>query len=309
MKKIITSIICIMLILAFSASAVFADFYVVDPFNGDVLSGSYDDNSAIEDVGVVSVSSSCNYEKASGKYVYTVSDNKLLSNVCSGQYTQNEVYISANADAGFILYHNDERTPIEGDIDISKPGKYLVRDKLDKMLMEFTVLSKINNDIYSYQVPAVYRVAAFTLNGDNIAFSSNSVDFDEEGQYEVSLYNKITGKTETLYFLVDRTAPELDLIGVTEGEAWQAVSFGDLEEDSSITVYRDGVQIDLADAYETAGDYKVMYTDAAGNTSEISFTIHLFLDVNAWFAVGFIVALIVAALSYMFYWRKHTRVG
>lgn len=309
MKKIITSIICIILILAFSASAVFADFYVVDSFSGDVLSGSYDDNSAIEGVGVVSVSSNCGFNRSTGKYVFTSSNNTLSSNVCSGQYTQDEVYISSNADAGFVLYNNDESTQIDGDIYIKTPGKYLVRDKLDKTVMEFTVLSKINNDIYSYQVPVVYRVSAFTLNGDNVAFSSNSVDFDEEGQYEVSLYNKITEKTETLYFLVDRTAPELELIGVTEGEAWQAVSFGELEEDSSLEVYRDGTKIDLAEEYETAGEYKVVYTDAAGNTNEISFTIHLFLDINAWLAVGLIIALIAAALSYMLYWRKHTRIG
>jgi len=308
MKKLMTLIICI-LFIGLQSSLAFADFYVIDPFTDEIISSEDDNGQQNKNVGIVTVSSNCSFDKTQRHFIFSSAGYSCTSNVCDGEYTVDEVTLNSNQDAGFIVYKNGDRTAVSGNTYLDEPGKYALRDAEDNLVMEFTILSKLLNDTYLYEIPSVYRVSSVRINGDVVPSGGSSVEFNDEGKYEVTLYNKITERSKVLEFTVDRTAPELEIIGVKDGEAWQAVSFGEKEEGSVIDIYRDGVQIDPAEEYKIAGSYQVVYSDAAGNTSIYNFIIHVFLDVSAWFAVGFIGALIIAALVYMMYWRKNTRVG
>jgi len=308
MKKLMTLIICILLI-GLQTSLAFADFYVIDPFTDDIISAEDDYGEKNKSIGVVSVSSNCVYDVTQRIFIFSSSGYSLTSNTCDGEYTTDEVNLKANADSGFYVYKDGEGTLISGNAYFNDPGNYAVRDISGQRVMEFTILGSLCSDVYSYYVPSVYRISSVRIDSEAVPSGGSSIDFDAEGLYEINLYNKITERSKTLKFKIDRTPPELEINGVVDGEAWQTVTFGEREDGSTLEVYRDSTLITQTEEYKIAGSYKVIYTDAAGNSNIYNFTIHVFLDISAWFAVGFVAALIIAALAYMMYWRKNTRVG
>jgi len=110
---------------------------------------------------------------------------------------------------------------------------------------------------------------------------------------------------------VDNTAPVLEIFGLDGNEAWNAVTFGELEEKSEIYITCNNKEAvyDMQKGLTQSGDYYVEYTDYAGNKSVYEFTIHRYLDIKAWVAVSCLIGIVVVSVGYMIYKSKHLRVA
>ena len=106
----------------------------------------------------------------------------------------------------------------------------------------------------------------------------------ENGAYEITFEN-YDGFSSTYSFVIDKTAPELGLEGVQNGFATNGdVTVSVPESGLTVQLYKDG---ELVGNYESGtplteeGSYRITAIDAAGNTTEVSFTIDKSVDFAA----------------------------
>ena len=106
----------------------------------------------------------------------------------------------------------------------------------------------------------------------------------ENGSYEITFEN-YDGFSSTYSFVIDKTAPELGLKGVQNGSATNGdVTVSVPESGLTVQLYKDG---ELVGNYESGtplteeGSYRIAATDAAGNVTEVSFTIDKSVDFAA----------------------------
>lgn len=308
MKKLTAICISLILVMA-SAVLAFGDgLYEVDAQSGQIVNAVTE----AEAVDYVRISPSCAYDKAEGLYVFTgmgTAGVTFSSSVYSSMYTTDHVRLIADPTEQLTVYLNGESLDFAGEAEYSEPGSYIVRDKANTLVHGFTILSRVTNAVYSYEIPAIFYVESIERNGDMLQYYENSIDLTEDGRYYISYACYDTGKEYTLDVTVDHTPPVLELDGVGEdGYATRAVTVGNKEAGSTLTVLREGEELVLYDTLDTPGDYEIRYTDEAGNTTVYNFTIKVFLNTNAWFAVLIIAALIIGIGVFMIYTRTHTRV-
>ena len=98
----------------------------------------------------------------------------------------------------------------------------------------------------------------------------------ENGAYEITFEN-YDSFSSTYSFVIDKTAPEFGLEGVQNGSATNGdVTVSVPESGLTVRLYKDG---ELVGNYESGtplteeGSYRIAATDAAGNITEVSFTI------------------------------------
>ena len=106
----------------------------------------------------------------------------------------------------------------------------------------------------------------------------------ENGAYEITFEN-YDGYKATYSFVIDKTAPELNIEGVQNGSATNSdVTVSVPESGLTVRLYKDG---ELVGNYESGtplteeGSYRITAKDAAGNVTEVSFTIDKSVDFSA----------------------------
>lgn len=106
----------------------------------------------------------------------------------------------------------------------------------------------------------------------------------ENGAYEITFEN-YDGYKATYSFVIDKTAPELTIEGAENGSATNSnVTVSVPESGLTVQFYKDG---ELVGNYESGtliteeGSYRITATDAAGNITEVSFTIDKSVDFSA----------------------------
>lgn len=310
MKKL--TAICISLIVFFASGCLcFADgLYRVDAQSGQIVApGAVTSDDAVE---YVRLSSSCAYDKAADMYVYTgigTAGIEFSCSVCNGMYTRDAVSLIADPTAQLKVFLNGEELEFSGEAQYSSPGSYIVRDKGNSLILGFTILGSITNFVYSYDIPSIFHVDTALFNGNNVNVNNNCFIMNEDGNYSLSYFCYETGISYSLNVEVDHTPPVLEITGVDEdGSAHNAVTIGNTERDSTLDIIRDGKEVIFVPSYKDAGDYEIIYTDEAGNTSTYNFTIMPFLDLNAKLAVLIAVLLVTVIAVYMIYRRTHLRV-
>jgi len=312
MKRTLTLILCAVIVAMFSCSS-FAAIVTYDQFTGEVESVktvSGEDLSKTEAGGKQKITAYSYYDTTDRRYYYYSENSKstgyVSSSVCDGEYTRDDVKITFTDGIDVQLYHDGKLLEMSSGMIIDEPGNYLVKDVLsDKTLFDFVVLSKVTGSVYSYELPSSYFLSGCTIDGHTQLVSGSTVDMTKDGEYVISYVNVYDGMKRSLSVRIDHTAPVLDILGVTDGQAHGPVNFGELEDNSSLLVTIEGVEIPAKTEYKDAGTYFVTYTDEAGNSSVYEFTIYAYLDVQAWAAIICVVLIIIAALVYMMYWRKH----
>ena len=310
MKKLTAIFISLIVVFA-SGFSCFADgLYRVDAQSGQIVgTGSADSDEVVE---YIRLSSTCAYDKSSEMFIYTgigAAGNEFSCSVYNGMYVNIPVSLKADPTAQLKVFLNGEEQEFTGDAQYSKPGTYIVRDKANSLILGFTILGDVTNAVYSYDIPSLFRVDTAVFNGNDVKVDNNCLIMKEDGSYYVSYFCYETGVTYSLSLVVDHTPPVLEIDGVDEkGYAHNVVTLGDTERHSTVEVARDGNEVSFAPSYKDAGDYRIVYTDEAGNSSTYEFTIMQFLDLNAWMAVLIAVLLLIGVSAFMIYTRTHMRV-
>ena len=306
MKKFVSICFSLILLLACFANCFAAEIYEIDSFTGEILNSS----TGLA-TNYVNISPSCTYDKTNRLYIYSTSANNSTNvscTVCDGMITSNIVSISTEIAAQIEVYRDGKIVDTKEYGNLSRTGTYIVRSvSKDKEIFSFTIVGPKTGKIYSYKVPSAFNIVSAKKDGKDIVTPANTVDMSEEGEYSIQYQSPAAGTAYTLDLVIDHTAPELEIIGVENGIARRAVSFGPREKDSTLTVTMNGQSVDPDEPIKAAGDYTAVYTDDAGNESTYYFTVKVFLDGGAWIFVILALAVIVLAGGYMLRCRKYMR--
>ncbi len=152
--------------------------------------------------------------------------------------------------------------------------------------LEFSVVKGVKRTL-DYTLGESVTVLTIDRNGESVLPDGNRLNFTESGLYTVTA--EVDGNTYSFVLELDSTAPTLELIGVKDGGvSGKSVTLDNLSEQASVEVYKDGelIEYELGSELKEYGEYRVVVTDEAGNTSEYNFTLKYKMD-------GGIIALIV----------------
>jgi len=308
MRKAASIILSLILVILFSCNC-FAAIYTYNPFTGEIegVTGNDTNTNTVEKI---QLNPTCYYSIKDRMFIYCSASREFTGSVCSkvadGECVTDPVSIKKDGEIEFDIYMDGELLEASDDLTLKSPGEYIVKDKADDSTMfEFTILGSVTGLLYEYNLPSVYYLTKYSIDGNTQMIYGNTVDMETEGNYQLAYYNSIDNTKKVLNIMVDHTAPTLEIIGVENGEAHQAVSFGELEDGSSLEILLDGTQINYKEEYTSAGDYHVIYSDKAGNTSEYDFTIYTFIDLKAWIVIAVVALCNVGLGIYMIYCRKN----
>ena len=299
------STVLILIVMLISSSLAFAELVVVDQFTGKDV---YDDVTRNEEVFV---SSNCRYKRSSNRYVYSTSaiaNTQIYSTAFNGMITNDSVSIEAENQCNMQVYCNGaEINTGMGDVVCSNIGSYKVFGEGEEVF-NFRIVGKTAAQLPSYEMPGGFEIKAVTFNDQQIQFSSRRVDFSEEGRYHVQYLCTLTGMSYSLTTTIDNTAPQVSLDGVVDGVASGPVTVLGLVDGDVITCYVNGAEITPTAYLKRSGDYELIVSDQAGNSSTYYFRIKVYFTISAWGAIFLILLAIGGTAGYILFQRKHLKI-
>lgn len=284
----------------------------------DIYTGAPVEEENTENSGATTISlpDGGEYSRTDHTFAYMPSGLKdgVHSNVASGMITNDTV--SLTVDEGFSVdVYKDGKILKNADLTkISEPGKYLVVHKTSdnkNQLMSFTIVSDATGAIDSYPLPVGFFIRQVTKDDKKqVLANTGSVDLSEDGKYRIDYRCQATSIDYSLNVTIDHKAPKFKLKGVKNGEARGPVTITDVKKDETMTVKKNGNELNLlmANTVKDIGEYEVSVADKAGNVTKKTFTIKMYLNYQSVIFFLLTIAVIAAAAIYMYLSRKKLRV-
>lgn len=306
-KRLVSALLAASLLLV-NAAAVQETTQMVDSFTGESVS----DGSTQTHRAQTAVSDRVLYDRAEDSYVYTTSGGKVYTDVVDGMVTQDVVSIRADDSMSCTLYKDGERQDDADLTAIAGEGSYVLQTANGSSfepLFSFTILGQTAGESMSgFRVPVGFAVDSITIDGAERFDSNGYIDMSEEGQYEISYECPAAGKFYALSVYIDHTPPTLALEAVQNGVAHGPVDVSDLEEGVSMTVYREGEEISVANEIDRSGSYTIELVDAAGNRTTYEFTIMVYLNISSWAVIILLVLVGLSLMTYLLVSRRRLHV-
>ena len=188
----------------------------------------------------------------------------------------NSVKISANENVTVTVTKNGEAFKYELGKEIIEPATYAVKlvDTLgNKVEFSFTIVEPIVGK-FEEEIDLIAGFEKVLVNGTETTIEKGTLALTESDVYEVSIV--ASGKTHKFTVTVDATAPTLVLNGVENGgKTTDPVTLTDVSEEAEVKVFKGEEEIEytVGDEISDIGSYKVVVTDACGNSTEYTFEI------------------------------------
>ena len=246
---------------------------------------------------------------AEGEYEFTLTDkagNKTVVNVfvdktadyeintVDGFVSNDDIVIKANEELTISLSKDGETFAYEFGASLTEEGNYIahISDSYGNTAeVSFRVLKTTVLNDFAHDFTGV-NIVSSTCNGE-----ACELNFAADGKYEITATD---GEKEyTFAVTLDRVAPEIVLNGAENGgETKSEVVVESISEEADITVYFNGEKIEyrVGASVSELGEYRVVVTDAAGNTREYTFTIVYGLNGGAIALIVIFVILIVGII-------------
>lgn len=246
---------------------------------------------------------------AEGEYEFTLTDkagNKTVVNVfvdktadyeintVDGFVSNDDVVIKANEELTISLSKDGETFAYEFGASLTEEGNYIahISDSYGNIAeVSFRVLKTTVLNDFAHDFTGV-NIVSSTCNGE-----ACELNFAADGKYEITATD---GEKEyTFAVTLDRVAPEIVLNGAENGgETKSEVVVESISEEADITVYFNGEKIEyrVGASVSELGEYRIVVTDAAGNTREYTFTIVYGLNGGAIALIVIFVLLIVGII-------------
>jgi len=310
-KKRLLIVFTILTLLVAMPVVSYADMVYVDPFTGENLTG---DMSQVQNY---TVSYDCIYNAPNDLYRYTLpnmADYEIQSNVARGMVTQKPVVINVPTGVTPFLYMDGILLEGVDYSNITALGSYTLSVKVNGQevsnVLNFTICGQYCGYVYNIQLPDGFSFTQVYYNGQPKSTSSNYLDLTEEGDYAFTYVCNASQKSYSVKTIVDHTAPTLKLSELNEKNVARGpVSIADLEEGAYIAVYlNDKLVENLGDTLTGTGNYLVVVTDPAGNTTNYQFEIQMYFDLNSWILIFLVILIIAGVTVYIIFNRKHLRV-
>lgn len=266
----------------------------------------------------ISITDTMLYDGAKGEFVFPIGASSELScTAADGMLLTDPVVLSTVGGPQLSVYRNGEEVDLSSGSTMKEPGEYTVflGSSSGTRICGFTILPEITNLIHGYSVPEGFAVREVLHNGEQRDYDRYYADMEAEGEYEVSSRCIQADRTYTLRVTIDRTPPEVVLSGNVgeDGRVRGPVTVSNVEADTTLTLERDGstekltVRDGTATIRET-GSYRLIATDAAGNSSTYQFTILIYLDSNAFLFILLALAIVAAVFFYALRKRRKFKV-
>ena len=270
---------------------------------------------------LVAVSSSVYYSWVTKDYVYRIPDSTAEVHVTAvdGMVLTTPVAIAPGANANITVYRNGSE--YTGSLtSCETPGEYVISAQVggsSRRVMGFTVVGKTVSSLQTFVVPDGFYIVEATRGGENVYLDRYSVDMSEEGAYAIRYECSATNQTYRLEVTVDRTPPLLSFQGTVDrqGRIRSKLTFRGLEEGDQIYLTRSGEAVapeldgEGGGTIYDPGNYKMIVSDAAGNTMEYNFIILQYLNLQSGAFFLLLFAVIAAVVIYVISKRKRLKIG
>ncbi len=205
----------------------------------------------------------------------------------------NSVTVTADEELTLVLTKGEEIVEYNLGDAITEVGDYTltITDALgNKAEMSFTIVqSLVQKFEHNFdETPGFEKVL---VNGEEKRLNYGTLELLEDGIYEVGVV--ANGATYSFTVTVDTTAPTLKLEGVEDKRTTKnGVTLSDLSEKATVEVYRNDEKVEytFGEMLTEAGEYRVVVTDEAGNTTAYTFEIQ---EGNGWIVIAVVVLVVV----------------
>lgn len=261
----------------------------------------------------VTMSDGSIYDRPTGMYIYSVDNGSVSISVADGMMVTGDVTLAKGEDVNVLLYKDGELVDGFPQV-INAPGSYAITSGEDGsagQIMGFRILNKITGAVNQYNLPKGFSVRSVVINGEDAVSDYGVVDMTQEGSYAVNYVCSDNGISYYLNVTIDHTPPQVTFEGLDENNrAKGPVTVTGLEEGDTVSVISgDEVKkLNMNSQVVDSGDYRVVVTDQAGNYVEKEFKILVYLNLQAWMLLGFILILIVGLAIALTITRKRLRV-
>ena len=259
------------------------------------------------------------YDQSQRAYVNFVGGSLYHSSVPNGAVVPEGQSVSVTLPSGMTgtLYRNGT---VVADADLenmTESGSYYLEVRGSgsgvSVTFSFQIVGTLTNSLTTISLPSGFAFDYINLNNEALTPEyANYLDLLEDGTYEISWSCPEINRSYRVSFTLDTTAPTLALPEVTNGQAHSQVTVEDLEPGCYIVVERDGQTSTItspSSVIREAGAYTLTVCDQAGNSTQYSFVIHVYLNLSAVVAIGLVLAGLTALWAYSHYIRKYPRVG
>ena len=263
----------------------------------------------------------CSWSRKENAYLCYVGSQSFRSSVPPDAIVQQAVSISGLEGFTTALYKDGTELEPEDMTDISDPGSYVLdvtgRNAYDTMQFHFSILPDMVNNLIDYTAPSGFSFSTLTLDSQIISTDyTNYVSLDTEGTYQITYACQGISQQFSVKFLLDRTAPTMELPDVVNGASKGAVTLTITEEmlnDKNYLVITDEdgavTRTAATTVLKVPGDYQVSLYDQAGNHTDYPVHIPVYLNISAVFAILIVVSGIGGIIFYSRWMRRHARVG
>lgn len=205
----------------------------------------------------------------------------------------NSVTVTADEEVTLVLTKGEEVVEYKLGDAITEVGDYTltIKDALgNKAEMSFTIVQPLVKK-FEHNFDETPGFEKVLVNGEEKRLNYGTLELLEDGAYEVGVV--ANGTTYSFTVTVDTTAPTLKLEGVEDkGITKNGVTLSDLSEKATVEVYRNDVKVEytFGEMLTEAGEYRVIVTDEAGNTTAYTFEIQ---EGNGWIVIAVVVLIVV----------------
>lgn len=224
----------------------------------------------------------------------------------------NEVTFTAGEDLTITLTKDGESVSYDFGDTITEDGTYtaVIADELgNSETISFTVIKPLVRT-FSHDFGNVKDLEKIFVNGLEMRLENGVLSLGESGEYTV--VTVVKGKDFSFTVTVDNTAPAAVLGGVENGgQTKGGVTVDELSETADVKVYLDGSEIEykLGDELTENGSYRVVLTDACGNTTEYTFEILYSMNATAIILIVLGILLLAGGITAVVVLRRKGKFG
>ena len=289
----------------------------LDPSTGLPV-GSYE-NADGESSTYIVVDDAFHYDPEAKTFLYHIGSSRFSSNIPNGAVVPDDQTVSIWLPGGVTgaLYRDGSAVDGADLTAITETGFYVLQltgsGLYDSDQFTFAIMPELTNQLNELRLPDGFSFEYIMQDGIELDHAhSNYYEFLEDGKYQICWKNDTINRQYIVSFTLDRQAPTLALPEVVDGKASSEVSLSDLETGCYIVVQTDGESRTLKGTGHTlkeAGDYVLTVYDQAGNFTQYSFTIEVYLNFSAVAVIIMVVLILAGILIYCRRVRKTARVG
>jgi hypothetical protein len=312
--------LCAVLLLGLCVPAWAADPDYSGPLNIETGEPLYSGNSQ-SGTERVALSKNMYYDWSWHEFAYPIGNSlsEVHSNAADGMVLTSPVSLTVSGEATLSVFRDG--VEYTGSLErIDEVGGYTVsatEGGQTRRLLSFVLVGPTTNALHNFVVPDGFYILEATRDGEPIYSDRYSLSMQTEGAYVVEYECSATDLVYKLETSIDRTPTVLNFEGTIDrqGRVRSALKFSGAEEGDSLFLTDAGESVDVkvekdgTGVIKDPGIYTLIVKDPAGNTTEYSFIILQYFNMQSWIFILLVVCAVAAVVVYVLTQRKKLKIA